>query len=167
MKSVIRFLFAYFIMLLMGCQNKSSVNHEEKSIKDLDTELENSILEYENNIPIPKTGITNKFIYVVDFALKDKDTIIIINRKSKGLYNIIKYFGIYRIKNEIPVAISDTNNLGKRFIKNKFKNSLLKEFEITRLNTEYDEYPPVYTYVVKKDKINLLRVDTIRNNWIK
>ena len=156
MKKNINYMFIGIIFLLIGCQNN-----------DLDIELEKAIIDYENKIPIPKNEYNKKFIYVVDFALKDKDTVIMINRRSKGVFKTVKYYGVYKLNDGIPVVISDDKKLGERFIKNRLKNSLLEKYHITSQNVEFDEYPPVYTYLIKKENIELLRIDTISNNWIK
>ncbi|WP_163409249.1 hypothetical protein [Flavobacterium ajazii] len=164
MKILNYFTSISLFFFLTNCK-KQEVNIETK--KDLSTELESSILEYQSKIPIPSYGGRKKFIYIVEFLLNGNDTIIKINRKSKGIFKHINYYGVYKIENRIPVVILDENNLGKKFFKNKIKNSLLKDFQIDYLNGEYGEYPPVYTYIVKENRINLSRIDTISNKWIK
>lgn len=164
MKILNYFICISSFIFLTNCK-KQEVNIETK--KDLSIELENSILEYQRKIPIPSNGARKKFVYIVEFLLNGNDTILKINRKSKGIFKHINYYGVYKIENKIPVVILDEHNLGNKFIKNKIKNSLLKDFQIEYLNSEYGEYPPVYTYIIKENKINLSRIDTISNKWIK
>ncbi|MFH6988385.1 hypothetical protein ACHRVW_11625 [Flavobacterium collinsii] len=164
MKILNYFICISLFIFLINCK-KQKVNIETN--KDLSVELENSILEYQNKIPIPINSARKKFIYIVEFLLHGNDTILKINRKSKGLFKHINYYGVYRVEKKIPVVILDEHNLGKKFIKNKIKNSLLKDFQIDYLDSEYGEYPPVYTYIIKENTINLLRIDTISNKWIK
>lgn len=152
-----------FSLLLIGCKNQ-----------DIDTELEKSIIEYQNKIPIPSSEKINKddlkgyrFVYLVDVKMKENDTIVNIVRSPSGVPKSNNYFGVYEVNESTPVIIYDENNLGGAFIKNKVKNSLLKKYELNKKQHRLVDYPPVYSYKITKDKINLLRIDTISDNWIK
>lgn len=151
-----------FSFILIGCKK-----HE------LDDQLEKSILEYQKKVPIPilkeKNNYSEKFrfIYIVDFSLKDKDTIIHIVRRPSGIRKGTKYYGLYEIDKFTPVVIYDENNLGKNLIESKIRNSSLQRFELAENKLHFTDYPPVYSYVIKKGKINLLSIDTVSNNWIR
>lgn len=149
-------------LLIVGCKKH-----------DLDTELEKSIVEYQSKIPIPNSGDNENdlkdylFVYIVDISLKGSDTIVNIVRRPSGIPKNTNYYGIYEVGESNPVVIYDENNLGGHFIKNKVRNSLLKKYELSERKRHYVDYPPVYSYVVKKDKINFFRIDTISDNWKK
>lgn len=154
------------LFFLFNCK-KQEAKKIASPKKDLNIELENSIKQYQHKIPIPSNGGRKKFIYVAEFLLSDNDTILKINRQSKGIFKNVNYYGVYKVENNIPVVILDEHNLGEKFVKSKIKNASLKDFQIDYLTGEYDEYPPVYTYVIKENRINLSRIDTISNKWLK
>ncbi|MFH6988382.1 hypothetical protein ACHRVW_11605 [Flavobacterium collinsii] len=151
-----------FSFMLIGCKK-----HE------LNSELEKSILEYQKKVPIPvlkeKNNYSEKFrfIYIVDFSLKDKDTVVHIVRRPSGIRKDTRYYGLYEINKFTPVVIDDEYNLGKKFIKSKIRNSSLQRFELAENKLHFTDYPPVYSYVIKNDKINLISIDTVSNNWIR
>lgn len=149
------------LVFLIGCEKQ-----------ELNNELEKAILDYQKKIPIPKIEKNSDkifrehlFIYWVDFYRKENDTMISIIRRSNGIYSSEDYYGVYMIENEIPVVISDKNSLGNDFVKFKIKNNLLKKY-ITDYEGHYDEYPPIFSYIIKEGKLNLVSIDSIRNDWI-
>ncbi|WP_394775809.1 hypothetical protein [Flavobacterium sp.] len=159
----IKYLICGFVFsfMLIGCKK-----HE------LDSQLEKSILEYQKKVPIPilkeKNNYSEKFrfIYIVNFSLKDKDTIIHIVRRPSGIHKGTKYYGLYEIDKFTPVVIDDENNLGKNFIKSKIRNSSLKRFELAENQLHFTDYPPVFSYLIKNGEMSLKSIDTVSNNWI-
>lgn len=156
------YVLAFVVSLVLtGCKRE-----------DLNNELEKSIIEYQKKVPFPTLEGNNNnlkkyvFIYVMDISLKDKDTIVNIVRRPSGIPKDSNCYGVYEI-NELPVVIYDDDNLGGTFIKNKVRNTLLKKYELAENRLHFVDYPPVYSYIIKKDKINLKSVDTTSNNWIK
>jgi hypothetical protein len=147
-----------FFLLFVGCKKQ-----------ELDKELEKSIIEYQSKIPIPNSDKNDLkdylFVYVVDISLKGNDTIVNIVRRPSGIPKNTNYYGIYEVDASIPVVIYDESNLGGYFIKYKVRNSLLKKYELSERIRHFVDYPPVYSYVIRKDKINFLWLDTISDNW--
>ncbi len=148
--------FSLFIMLF-SCTPKSGLH----------SELEKAIREYQTKVPIPQSNDLKNyvFIYEVNFDLNNNDTIIHIVRLPSGIHEKYDCYGIYKVGNQQPVVIYDEKNLTGQFVVNKVKNVMLKEYEVTEKKRHYADYPPVYSYVIRKDKINFVKVDTISDNW--
>lgn len=130
-----------------------------------------AILNYEKNVPIPNIKRENSsreyvFVYLVDFIKEKGDTIIKINRNSNGIYQNVDYYGVYMVEGKTPVVITDNDSLSKNFIRIKIKNNLLNKYRIEDYKSHYDESPPVYTYKIKKNTVNLISIDTISYNWL-
>jgi hypothetical protein len=152
------FFIPIFFLLLVGCKKQ-----------ELDTELEKAIQQYQAKVQIPQSSDLKDylFVYVLNFSIKNQDTIINITRWPSGVPEKSNCFGIYQIGNSYPVVIYDDNNLGGSFIKEKVRNNSLQKYKLSERKRHFVDYPPVYSYVIKKDKINFVRVDTISDNWKK
>jgi len=154
-----KYIFICLIFSLHSCDEKSSLHPE----------LEKVIQQYQSKIPIPQsTDLKNYvFMYEVNFSLKNKDTIIRIVRLPSGIPKNSSCYGIYQTEKIKQVVIYDEKKLGEKFIEQKVRNIALQKYQLSEKKKHYADYPPVYSYKVSGVKINLVKIDTISDNWIK
>lgn len=127
--------------------------------EDLNAEFRNEIIEYQKKIPIPYSA--EKYIYVANFSRIGNDTVFNLIR-TPGLSKYDNVWGIYQDELLQPLAIIDSQNLGKNLLYNSRKNRKIQDYISIRLK---EDFPPLYRYKIKKQKVILIKIDTISDNW--
>ena len=133
---------------------------------DLNKNLKNILIDYQNKFPIPNKSTSNKkkiYIYSAYFWQNKKDTLVVITRSSMGIVPNTKGFGIYQDSELKPTFIIDENNLSKRFILKKIND--VESSLYWHKKSFSENFPPLYTYLIKKEKLKLIKVDTVWNHW--
>jgi hypothetical protein len=136
--------------------------------RELSQEFEDAVQEYQAKNPIPQSKDLKNyiFIYEADFALEGKDTLLRITRRPSGIPKNSDCFGVYIVNNQ-PLVIYDDENLSSQLIEKKVKNNKLDEYFLSERKKHYVDYPPVYSFKVNESKLQLLKIDTISDNWKK
>jgi hypothetical protein len=150
-----------FLLLLTCCKNYNN---------DLDKNLYDAILKYQEDYPIPKLSHSEEgqtiYLYKVYFFKEKKDTIIVLQRSPAGLSKLDKGYGIYQDDSLNPTFIYDDNNLGTKFIKNKINDTEKnKKFYWLIGATPSERFPPVYKYKIQNKELKLVKIDTIWKTW--
>lgn len=140
------FLFTVFV----SCQKE-----------ELATEFRNEIIKYQKEIPLPVSA--EKYLYVGSFSRVGNDTLFNLIR-CPGLSKYDTILGVYQDSSLKPLAIIDNKNIGKNFIHVKRKNHGIQNYISIRPK---EDFPPLYRYKVKNNKIILIKIDTISNRWEK
>ena len=142
-----------------------------RDLKELNDELYNKLIDYQEKYPIPKKDLKLEALYVYDaffYKLKN-DTFVLISRSPQGL-NVANgdlIFGVYRDNNLLPTFIRDHWEFySKKFLREIITDSAsLKMFQ-PKPQIEYPEsFPPLYTYKVEGTKLVLNKIDTIWDKW--
>jgi len=157
-----KIVLVIFMSILLTCCKKS--NH------DLDKNLYDAILTYQERYPIPKSkeGEFNRTIYLykVYFFKEKTDTMIILQRSPAGLSKLDKGYGIYKDETLYPTFVYDKNNLGSKFIRRKVSDAKKnKEFYWLIGATPSERFPPVYKYKVQNKELKLVKIDTVWKTW--
>jgi hypothetical protein len=126
---------------------------------ELSNEFRNEIIKYQTNTPLPTSP--KNYIYVANFSQKNGDTLFNLIR-CPGLSKFDSVSGIYQDELLKPLAIIDPQNIGKKLYSKK-KNSI-DNFISTRPK---EDFPPLYRYKIKNNKITLVSIDTISDRWEK
>lgn len=149
--------FLFLLLILTTCC-KSNDN-------DIKPHLRNAIINYQKIYPIPnptesKGGV---YVYSVVFKKEGNDTLVSITRSSSGVLPHSKGFGVYKDDELSPSYIYDENKLSDNFISKK-KNFTESKYTIHSESFK-ESYPPVYTYLVRKENLSLKKIDTIWSRW--
>lgn len=126
---------------------------------ELSNEFRNEIIKYQTNTPLPISS--KKYIYVIKFSQINGDTLFNLIR-CPSLSKFDSVSGIYQDELLKPLAIIDPQNIGKKLYTKK-KNSI-DNFISTQSK---EDFPPLYRYKIKNDKITLVSIDTISDRWEK
>ncbi|MFN7777140.1 hypothetical protein [Flavobacterium sp.] len=151
-----KILFTIFILMIVSCNTSKD---------DIKQPLKTVILDYQKKYPIPTSDKSKGGIYVYPIVFKKEgnDTLITITRSSSGVINNSKGYGVYEDDELFPSFIYDDNNLSLNFILNPKKE--IDSKYLLKSKSFRESYPPIYTYVVRKNKINFMKIDTIWSRW--
>ncbi len=145
-------LLAVFVVL--SCNQK----------KNLDDNFKKYVIEYQKRYPVPSLRKKN-YIYIAYFDIINKDTIFILSRSSNGLMPGIKGFGVFNDEVLQPTFVYDNNNLSQKIIYARVENKDAKNFYLDLKKGIKESYPPIYTFLIKNKKIELIKIDTIWRHW--
>lgn len=156
------YTFILLTLLIVSCSDKSKKIGLEKSLYKI-------IVDYQEKYPIPR-GIKEYkkdaiHIYLLDCLKENNDTLITIGRFPAGISKFDDFFGVYNNDELEPTFIFDKNNLCNKLIIKKIKNINNKNFYRDDKITYPESYPPVYKYKFKKNKLLLIKIDSIWLKW--
>ncbi|WP_298303783.1 hypothetical protein [Flavobacterium sp.] len=140
--------------IIISCSKKK--DNLEKYFKE-------SLIEYQTKYPIPPNSKKGQYVYFALFKKNGNDTTFVISRSSAGLIKDFKGYGIFEDKNLKPTFIYDDKHYSKNFVYDTILNQNTKIFFENKSGRE--SYPPNFTYLVRKEKLYLLRIDTIWSRW--
>lgn len=149
-KTIIILIF----FLLSNCSKKENIDEQLKKI----------LIEYQEKFPIPSSNIEN-YVYVSNFKCDRKDTIFTISRSSNGLIPKYKGYGIFQDNQLKPTFIYDEKNFSKNFVFVRVINNSAKKYYLNLENGISESYPPIYTFLIRKKEIKLIKIDTIWRHW--
>lgn len=129
--------------------------------KELSYEFRDVILKYQKKIPLPMNA--EKYVYVVHFFRFENDTLFNLIRCS-GISNHDSVSGVYQDKTLKPLIIIDRDKLGKKIFYLKKLNKNISDYYRLQLK---EDFPPLYRYKIKNNKIILINIDTISDHWKK
>ena len=167
---MLRLLGSISLILLISCNEKRKF--PVNSVKEIyfDTSLNNALLNYQKLFPIPDTSVDKdvKYIYVALFSKIQQDTIVQIIRSGQG-YKTIEdeiAYGIYENDSLAPTVIIDKKYFySKELVKNVITDSQSLLSFRTIISKDYPEnFPPLFTYKVKR---NMLLLESVDTSWLK
>ena len=148
--------FLLILVLNLSCSREKEIN----------TNFRNILIDYQSKYPIPKENHERGkriYLYIANFSVINKDTLITITRSSSGITETTRGYGIYQKDGLLPTFVVDNKNVGERFLLRKNNNNIDKYYWKSDVFPE--SFPPLYTYKVIDEKFKLVKIDTIWNNW--
>lgn len=155
-------LLVLFAILYVSCANKEDFREDFQKI----------VVDYQKKFPLPNEtkikenhpNIKPIYIYNIYFEKEKEDTLFQITRYSSGVTKKFAGYGVYD-KNILPTVVVDDGNLSGKIVINKIKGNNIHEFINSDEANFLEGSTPVYVYKIKNDNINLIRIDTVWENW--
>ncbi len=149
MKTTLIYLLSFVFLI--------SCDKEKKKGLFFSDNLYREVLRYQEKNLIPKKDLYKLFIYEISFS-KQKDTLLNITVSPIGIRSK-NSFGIYKNKLIKSSYVIDSQNIGRRFVR-EYKKESIKSYTLEGNPPHIDIIYPVYKYKVRGD--TLILIDSLR-----